>query len=50
MTLILFLNRCFYSILPRIYTILNPTLPYAYLIPGFPGFRESAMSSVNKSH
>ena len=50
MTLILFLDRCFYSILPLIYTILNPTLPYAYLITRFPGVRESAMSRVNKSH
>ena len=38
MTLILYLHRCFYSILPRIYMISNPSLPIAESwIPGIPG-------------
>ena len=38
MTLILNLDRCFYSILPRIYIISNPTPRIAESwIPGIPG-------------
>ena len=38
MTLILYLDRCFYSILPRIYMISNPALHIAESwIPGIPG-------------
>ena len=48
MTLILFLDLCFYSILPRIYTILNPTLR----IPEsrIPWFLGVSYGRVNKSH
>ena len=48
MTLILFLDRCFYNILPRIYTILNPNLRIPESrIPWFP---EVSYGGVNKSH
>ena len=38
MTLILYLDHCFYSIQPRIYMISNPTLWIAeFWIPGIQG-------------